>query len=203
MFKNLVEDFILTNDIEKDSYNFLLKHNRLVIAEHSLRVANRAKLIAKQYGFDEDLAYEAGLLHDIGGVFANEERIEIAKILGLSILPEEEMFPLILHQKISEVMAKEIFNVYSYDVLSAIGCHTTLKQKASFFDMILFVADKIEWDQKGMPPYLKEIEETLDISIELAAFTYLKYQWNNKEKLKVIHPWLLAAYKDLEERLKI
>lgn len=34
-----------------------------------------------------------------------------------------------------------------------------LKAKPSKIDMIIFVADKIEWDQEGQPPYLKELEE--------------------------------------------
>lgn len=68
-------------------------------------------------------------------------------------------------------------------------------------DKILFVADKIEWDQDGLPPYINEIEEAINVSLELAAFTYLKYLWDDNSKLKVIHPRLTDAYKELKKEL--
>lgn len=70
-----------------------------------------AKALAKQYGVDENLAEIAGLLHDIGGVYPNDKRVEISNLLKLNVLPEEEEVPLILHQKISGVMAQHIFNI--------------------------------------------------------------------------------------------
>lgn len=98
-------------------------------------------------------------------------------------------------------MATEIFNISNKEILEAISCHTTLKSNASPLDMILFIADKIEWDQKGLPPYIDEVEKALAISLELSAFKFIKYQMDNKENLKVIHPWLLDAYLDLEKRM--
>jgi predicted HD superfamily hydrolase involved in NAD metabolism len=201
IFNCLIEDLIFTADLVKDSNNFLVKHKKFRIAEHSLRVAQKAKMLAGQYGADESLAEVAGLLHDIGGVYANDKRVEVSNMLKINILPEEEELPLILHQKISVVMAQQVFNIQSDEVLSAIGCHTTLKTGASKMDKILFVADKIEWDQDGLPPYINEIQEAINISLELAAFTYLKYLLDDNSKLKVIHPWLTDAYKELKEEL--
>lgn len=201
IFNSLVDGLFFTSDLLKDSNKFLIKHNRLRIAEHSLRVAQKSKMLARLYGIDEGFAETAGLLHDIGGVYPNDKRIEISKMLGLDVLPEEEELPLILHQKISVVMAQQIFNIQSPEILSAIGCHTTLKVNASVLDKILFVADKIEWDQDGLPPYISEVESAANISLDLAAFAYLKYLYDNSSRLKVIHPWLAGAYKELKERL--
>lgn len=133
IFNNLIEGITFTSDLAKDSNNFLIKHNRFRIGEHSLRVAQKAKILARQYGVDENLAIVAGLLHDIGGVYPNDKRIEC--------------------------------------------------------------------DQDGLPPYIDEIERASNISLELVAFTYLKYLHNNRLKLKVIHPWLAEAYKELKEEL--
>ena len=199
IFKEIIRDVTLTEDIREDSYNLLMKHNKVIIANHSLRVAEKAKLLAKQFGVNENLAEIAGLLHDISGVYPNEEKLELCKKLNIEILLEEEKFPMILHQKISRVMAMEIFNISNKEVLEAISCHITLKSNASQLDMVLFIADKIEWDQKGLPPYIDEVEEALNTSLELSAFKFIKYQMDNKENLKVIHPWLLEAYLDLEK----
>jgi predicted HD superfamily hydrolase involved in NAD metabolism len=201
IFKEKMRDVTLTGNIREDSYNLLMKYNRAIIANHSLRVAEKARFLAKQFGVDENLAEIAGLLHDISGVYPNEEKLELCKKLNIEILLEEEKFPMILHQKISRVMATEIFNISNKEILEAISCHTTLKSNASPLDMILFIADKIEWDQKGLPPYIDEVEKALAISLELSAFKFIKYQMDNKENLKVIHPWLLDAYLDLEKRM--
>ncbi len=98
-------------------------------------------------------------------------------------------------------MATEIFNISNEEILEAINCHTTLRSNASPLDMVLFIADKIEWDQKGAPLYINEVEKALNTSLELSAFKFIKYQMDNKENLKVMHPWLLEAYLDLEKQL--
>lgn len=201
IFKEIIRDVTLTGDIREDSHNLLMKHNKIIIDNHSLRVAEKAKLLAKQFGINENLAEVAGLLHDISGVYPNEEKLELCKKLNMEILLEEEKFPMILHQKISRVMAMEIFNISNKEILEAINCHTTLRSNASPLDMVLFIADKIEWDQKGAPPYINEVEKALNTSLELSAFKFIKYQMDNKENLKVIHPWLLEAYLDLEKQL--
>ncbi|ARC86741.1 hypothetical protein U732_2706 [Clostridium argentinense CDC 2741] len=201
IFKEIIRDVTLTGDIREDSHNLLMKHNKIIIDNHSLRVAEKAKLLAKQFGINENLAEVAGLLHDISGVYPNEEKLELCKKLNIEILLEEEKFPMILHQKISRVMAMEIFNISNKEILEAINCHTTLRSNASPLDMVLFIADKIEWDQKGAPPYINEVEKALNTSLELSAFKFIKYQMDNKENLKVIHPWLLEAYLDLETQL--
>lgn len=198
VFNSIVEGFQFTGDIKKDSYNLLINNKRFIIAEHTLRVADKAKSLAQKYGINQELAKIAALLHDIGGIYLNSERLEISRALGIEILSEEEKLPLILHQKISRVMAIELFGIGNQEVLEAISCHTTLKANATQLDMILFIADKIEWDQKGIPPYVEEIEKALYTSLEFGAFSFIKYQLSNKDKLKVIHPWLMQAYEDFK-----
>lgn len=43
IFSSLIDNFIFTSDLVRDSNTFLLKHNRVRIAEHSLRVARWPK----------------------------------------------------------------------------------------------------------------------------------------------------------------
>lgn len=201
IFNEFIDDYELNGNIEIDTHNILINNNRHVIAEHTIRVAEKACEIAKKFGVDGTSARIAGLLHDISGVIPNDKRLNAARLLNVDVLPEEERLPLILHQKLSKVMAQEVFGIDDTSILNAIECHTTLKANASMLDMVLFVADKIEWDQKGIPPYIKEVNDGLGISIERAAFSYIKYQWENRANLKVIHPWLEDAYKDLYKQV--
>lgn len=57
--------------------------------------------LADIFGYDTEKARIAGLLHDIGGIHPNGDRIDISEAVGIEILREEEELPLILHQKIS------------------------------------------------------------------------------------------------------
>ncbi|MCM3176318.1 HD domain-containing protein [Cytobacillus horneckiae] len=157
--------------------------------------------LAEQFDSDKVAAFNAGLLHDISGIIPNSKRISFAEDLGITILPEERMFPMIIHQKISRVIANEVFNIDNQQILSAIECHTTLKGDSTKFDNIVFVADKIEWDQKGTPPYLNNILKSIDLSIYHASYAYIKLLINQKDNLKVVHPWLLDAYNDLTNKV--
>ncbi|MGE7881549.1 bis(5'-nucleosyl)-tetraphosphatase (symmetrical) YqeK [Bacillus sp. NPDC094077] len=202
MLYNDIYSFILSGKIENDIKAFLLKYNKEFTYKHSIRVANEARKIAIMFHENEEKAEIAGFLHDISAIFPNEERIKVAEEFGIEILQEERKFPMIIHQKLSRVIAKEIFKVEDEVVLNAIGCHTTLRKYATKMDLVLFVADKIEWDQNGTPLYLVEVKKGLKKSLEHAAFVYISYLWERKDTLKVIHPWLEEAYWHLKEIVK-
>jgi HD superfamily phosphohydrolase YqeK len=87
-------------------------------------------------------------------------------------------------------MAEEIFKIHNQDILNAIGCHTTLKKDATTLDKIVFIADKIKWDQNYNAPFHNELLDSIKISLDEACYCYLKYLWNQKESLAVIHPWM-------------
>jgi predicted HD superfamily hydrolase involved in NAD metabolism len=203
IFEEVLMNFKFMNDLYSDSYNLLMENNRRIVAEHSREVAIECKMLAKRFGINTDDAETAGFLHDISAIYPNEKRLEIANILGIEVLEEEKEFPLILHQKISQVMVREIWNIKDVLILNAIGCHTTLRDNPSQLDLVLFVADKIKWDQKGIPPYINELQEGLNISLEHGAYGYIKYLMDNKSNLKVVHPWLKDAYDDLRFKLNV
>lgn len=199
MLYNDIYSFTPTGKIEDDIKAFLLKYNKEFTYKHSIRVANEARKIAGIFYEDEEKAVIAGCLHDISAIFPNEERIAVAEKFGIEILQEEREFPMIIHQKLSRVIAKEIFKIEDEEVLNAICCHTTLRKHATKMDLVLFVADKLEWDQIGTPPYLINVKKALGNSLEHAAFVYISYLWERKDTLKVIHPWLVEAYWYLKE----
>ena len=200
IFNNLIEGFEFSGNLEQDAYRFLTHHNCLKTAQHCKCVADECRLLAKIFHINESSAVIAGTFHDISGVLTKDGWLETCSILGIEVLPEEAEYPTILHQKVSKVMAKDIFGVTDKDILSAIGCHTTLKAHASSLDMVLFIADKIQWDQAGIPPYLKEVQTGLKQSLRLGALVYIRYLLSDKSDLKVAHPWLLDAFKELSEK---
>lgn len=188
----------LTGDLRNDVKEFLVRNDQSVTAEHCLKVGEESQRIAERFNEPAEAALHAGYLHDISAVYPNEIRIDIARSRGIEVLPEEEIFPMIIHQKLSKQMARDIFNITNEEVLNAVGCHTTLRKNSTRMDKVLFVADKIAWDQAGNPPYLNEILAKLEVSLENAAFEYISFLWNQRDKLKVLHPWLADAYYELK-----
>lgn len=73
------------------------------------------------------------------------------------------------------------------------------KKNYSELDLVVFVADKIKWDQSGVPPYLNGLLKELDESLENAAYYYIEYILKNG--VKVVHPWLWEAYIKLKNKL--
>lgn len=196
--KKLTKGIDFTGNLKHDIYLFLTVNNCPKTAEHCLDVGTEARKIALLFDVDPQAAEIAGWLHDISAVIPINERIAVSMDLEIEILPEEEVFPMIIHQKISRVMAREIFMIMDIEILEAVACHTTLRAKSTLLDKVLFVADKIAWDQNGDPPYIQELNKNLNKSITHAAFSYINYLWERKDTLKVVHPWVKEAYEDLK-----
>lgn len=202
LLKELSRDMTLTNDLKQDISTFLIQNQCPETAQHCMDVGREARRLALLFQVDPDEAEIAGWLHDISVVIPNNERIVAAKKLDIDVLPEEESFPMIIHQKLSKVMAQGIFKITNQGILDAVSCHTTLKANSTTLDQVLFVADKIAWDQPGNPPYIQQIHKSLEISLAHGAFSYINYLWERKETLRVVHPWLREAYEELNERLR-
>ena len=200
LFHPFVGDVTLSGRLQPDVTAVLLHHGYPQIAGHVARVAGEARRLAARFSADEGQAETAAWLHDVSAVVPNEQRIGICQALAIDVLPQEAEAPFILHQKLSAAMARQIWGISDEAVLSAIGCHTTLKAEASLLDKVVFLADKIEWDQPGEPPYLETLLAALDHSLDAAAFRYLDYLWQQRDRLRVVHPWFVAAYHQLARR---
>jgi HD superfamily phosphohydrolase YqeK len=62
--------------------------------------------------------------------------------------------------------------------------------------MALFVADKLAWDQDGLPPFYTVVSDALKQSLEAASLAYMDYIVENKMILYP-HKWFEAGVKSL------
>lgn len=197
----LIKDLTFSGDLSEDVAAFLIYYGHPDTAAHCRQVAAKAQQLAQQFGADVHAAERAGWLHDVSAVFPVAGRVETARAFGLEVLPEEEAVPLIIHQKLSVVLAREIFGVKDQAVLSAVGCHTTLKAGASLLDKVVFLADKLAWGQKEEPPFTAQVTAALKTSLDAAALAYQQYLLDSG-KIKIAHPWMLASYDELSKAVK-
>lgn len=187
----------LTGDLPLDVTRYLNRCGYGAAVHHAAAVAEMAVALATRFSLPPEPACIAGWLHDISVVIPVSERCQVAQRWSIAILPEEAALPMILHQKLSAWMARHLFHITSPDIVDAIRCHTTLRAHATPLDKIVFVADKIAWDQAGAPPYLPDLKAALQRSLSAGACAYIAYLWARRATLPVVHPWLREAYRDL------
>ena len=181
-------------DLIKNKY---LSNHKEKTLRHVEEVADTAVWLAKVYNLDIEKVKLAALLHDISAIMSPQEMYEIAKTRNLEIDPAEEKFHFLLHQRVSRIIAREYFDINDQDILDAIECHTTLKKNASMYDKVIFIADKISWDQKGLPPYYDVLKSKAGESLDEACYFYIKYQFDHN-LLLMPHQWIKEAYEDLK-----
>ena len=176
--------------------NRYINSNKEDVLKHVENVSNIAIGLAKVYDLDVTKTKLAALLHDISGIMTPQEMYEFAKMRGLEIDPAEEKYHALLHQRVSKIIAQEEYGITDSDILNAIECHTTLRKNASLYDKIIFIADKISWDSKGVPSYNDLLKNASLESLNSACFLYIKYQFDNN-LLVMLHQWIIEAYEDL------
>ena len=166
---------------------------------HTIAVAKEAVRLAEIYLPDQiHRIRAAALLHDISGIMAPQEMYNFAITKGLEIDPAEEKYHALLHQRVSKIIAQEEYDITDIDILNAIECHTTLKKNASMYDKIIFIADKISWDSKGIPSYDYLLKSCTTETLDEACYLYIKYQFDNN-LLVMPHQWLIEAYENLRK----
>lgn len=186
--------------IELIKNRYLSNHKENTL-RHVEEVADTAVGLAEIYDLDSKKVKLAALLHDISAIMTPQDMYELAKMRGLEIDAAEEKYHFLLHQRISRIIAQEDYGINDSDILDAIECHTTLKKNASMYDKVIFIADKISWDQKGVPPYYDILKEKVVESLDEACYFYINYQFENN-LLLMPHQWIIDAYEDLSNRLE-
>lgn len=108
--------------------------------QHCQSVANVAKDIAKAHNLNKEIAYIAGLYHDIAKDFSLQEIQNYIKIYQ----PYEKCFPLpVIHQAMGEHILKSHFKLNDKTILKAVR-HHCLGDDNAVYSKIIFIADKID-----------------------------------------------------------
>ena len=128
---------------------------------HITNVAKTAKKYAKKLGLDHYKAELSGLLHDLAKELPDEKLLEIAKEKNIELDEIDYKNPHILHARVSEIIAKEKFQVEDPDILSGIRCHTLAEPNMSKLTMVVYLADATEGDRerKFAAPIRKTFKE--------------------------------------------
>ena len=186
------------NDIGNQIETLFLSNNQQKRYAHINAVTKRIDTIALQYGLDREKCRVSALLHDVSTLLKWEDMLLYATDNNWELCSAEMSHPFLLHQRISEVIACEDFDILDEDVLNAIAFHTTLRENPTQYEMALFVADKLEWSPGGEPSYYKQMMDGLNVSLEAACYEYVKYN-EDSGNMASIHSDYVKAIKWLKE----
>lgn len=98
-----------TNQLKQEIKTFLLEKECYATYNHCITVGDYAEEIGHEFlnEAEREQVKIAGYLHDISAIYPNNERIFVAEDMKIELFKEERQFPLIIHQKILRIMAKE------------------------------------------------------------------------------------------------
>ena len=179
-------------DVEEGVRALLEINRRPKTLSHILDVAEMNVRIARMHGLDADICRKAALLHDISAVIKADDMYAYAVENGMQLCEAEERYHFLLHQRMSEIAAREYFRIDDARILSPVKCHTTLKADADEYDMALFIADKLAWDREGVPPFYEDVYSRLN-DLPAACLAYMDYMQDSGELLCPHTDWA-AAY---------
>ncbi|KUO51546.1 MAG: hypothetical protein APF76_12880 [Desulfitibacter sp. BRH_c19] len=155
--------------------------------EHSHRVANLAKYIAKKNSLDWHLAYTAGLLHDIARDMDKKELIYLAKKYQLYHYPMDIDIPILLHSYVGAWLTENKLGITDETILEAIRFHTLGSPKMGSISMVVYISDILEPERNidGSNELIELALSNLDKAMLYCLNSTLKYLMDTEE---IIHP---------------
>ncbi len=178
--------------MEADIKNLYECNQKSKTYTHVTAVAKACTDIAVRFCLDESSCRIAALLHDISVIIKPQDMLSYAENNQMELCEAEHRYPFLLHQRFSRIVAEDYFGITDNTILSAIECHTTLRPYAAQQEMALFIADKVAWDQPGIPPFDTAVRTALSSSLECACLEYMTYMVDNDKVLYPHTQWSLA-----------
>jgi len=163
---------------------------------HSLNVADSAKELAKIYGYDEEIAYTAGLIHDCCKDTPAGLQLSYMLENGAELTEIEISTAKLYHAMCGSIYVKKEFGVENEDIINAVRYHTTGRKNMSLLEKLVFIADFIsaERDYNGVEIMREKAVRSLDEAIvEGLGFT-IKDLIDRGERF--VHPDTIDAYND-------
>ncbi|MBQ8029768.1 MAG: bis(5'-nucleosyl)-tetraphosphatase (symmetrical) YqeK [Clostridia bacterium] len=163
---------------------------------HSLCVADSARELARQYGYNEDRAYMAGLLHDVTKNENSENQLQMLSDSAIILSQTEKNNFKLWHSMTAPIYVKKELGIDDEEFLGALRYHTTGKANMSLLEMIVYIADYISAERDY--PDVDVMRRLSKESLEKAALYSLKYTLKKlSDGELVIHENSLEFYNDL------
>ncbi len=164
--------------------------------EHTIRVAETAKMLAEYHGIDAVKAEYAALLHDYGKYEPTERLLGIAKDQGIYIDEVVENSPSLLHGEVGAVLVAQDLGITDEDILNAVRYHTYGRVGMSDLEKVIYIADAIEPGRKydGVDALRKLAKKDLDAALKQTVSDSISFV---VQKGHALHTATIALWNDL------
>lgn len=167
--------------------------------EHTIRVAETAKKLAKRYDIDVKKAELAAILHDYAKDFPTKKLREIlvnSQYAGDLLLFHEELW----HGPVAAFILETEYGLTDQDILQAIRFHTTGRAQMSKLELIVYVADYIEPGRQfpGIDTVRNLADKDLYKTSWMIARNTIQFLL---DKNALVYPDTINVYNDLTKRI--
>ena len=168
----------------------MLPKNRMI---HSEGVAKCAVKLSNIYGYDEEKAYLAGILHDCAKYLNQDEVNYYVEKYEIYLDNYEKGNLALSHSIIGSALVKHEFLIDDIDIVSAVRYHTTGRANMNILEKIIYIADVIE-ENRDYPG----VEELRELAYNGEMDKALLKSFDNTIKLvidkkQIIHPRTIEA----------
>ena len=167
--------------------------------EHSLRVADTAKELARLYNEEEKKAELAAILHDYAKDFPTDKLKQLLVKGGFSedlLLYNQELW----HGPVGSYVIQSEHGITDMDILHAVRFHTTGRAGMSKLELIIYVADYIEPGRQfpGVNEVRKIAEKNLFKAAWVVSSNTIQFLL---QKNALVYPDTIHVYNDLTRKL--
>ena len=164
---------------------------------HSLGVAESARELAALYGYDEDKAYKAGLLHDVMKNATKDYQLQIMEKGGIILSQAEKNNPKLWHAMAGECYLRDEMGITDEELLGAVRYHTTGKAGMNLLEKIVYIADYIS-KERNYPDVDVMRRLSKEVSLEEASLYALRFSIRKFESIGgIIHTDSIDYYNEL------
>lgn len=169
--------------------------------QHTMRVAEVSKKLAREYNVNIEKAEISALLHDCAKYKDKSILLKKAYEFGIILDNVFKDNTNIIHGLLGAEIAKSKYNVLDKDILNAIRYHTIGRKNMTILEKIIFISDYIEPDRnfEGIKKVRDLAEKDIDKAIILAIDKTIKYLIYKGE---TIHPNTIKTRNQLLMQIK-
>ena len=158
------------------------------------RVEQVAFELARIHHADEEKARLGALAHDIARATPGEELLRQADELGIAVHPVEAQVPILLHGPVAAELLSRVDGLKDRESYEAVYWHSTAHKKLGATGKVVFLADKLDPHKTARNPFLAEIRDLAQESLDRAILEFLTRELASLlQKGSLVHPVSVEA----------
>lgn len=143
------------------------------LKSHIRRVEEIARELAPHHGVAESWAALAMTAHDVARAMGDQELLQQAARLGLSIGNVERMMPLLLHGPVGAELLAQEDGLADPSIHQAVYWHTTAHPSLDTLGKVVFLSDKLDPKKIAAYPYQAELRQLAVEDLDRAILEFL------------------------------